>query len=136
MIGEGVLQNPEPLAMIGQHVYPPLEAGQVGIRSGLYMASADEIYITVQGKGGHAAMPHEVNDVVLAASQMIVALQQIVSRNARPIIPSVLSFGKFNKHRINQITDWSTLESKYRITTWTISSKSLTVECISLSLIR
>lgn len=96
MIGEGVLQNPEPLAMIGQHVYPPLEAGQVGVRSGLYMASADEIYITVQGKGGHAAMPHEVNDVVLAASQMIVALQQIVSRNARPIIPSVLSFGKFN----------------------------------------
>lgn len=96
MIEEGVLENPEPETMIGQHVFPSMEVGKVGIRTGLYMASADEIYIKIIGKGGHAAMPQDVTDTVLAASQMVVALQQVVSRNANPAIPSVLSFGKFN----------------------------------------
>ncbi|MBT32865.1 MAG: N-acyl-L-amino acid amidohydrolase [Thalassobius sp.] len=94
MIKEGVLQNPKPAGIIGQHVMPYLPVGTVGFREGMYMASADEIYITVKGKGGHAAMPENLVDPVLIASHIIVALQQVVSRNASPKIPSVLSFGK------------------------------------------
>lgn len=96
MIREGVLQSPVPSYIVGQHVYPELEAGKVGIRSGLYMASADEIYITVRGKGGHGAMPHKAIDTVLAASQLIVSMQQLVARNCPTAIPSVLTFGKMN----------------------------------------
>ena len=94
MIKEGVLQNPKPSAVIGQHVMPLIEAGQVGFRSGKYMASTDEIYVTVHGKGGHGAQPQQNIDPVLITSHIIVALQQIVSRVADPKIPSVLSFGK------------------------------------------
>lgn len=96
MIQEGVLNNPTPHCIIGQHVFPELPAGKVGIRSGLYMASADEIYITVTGKGGHGAMPHQCTDAILSASQLIVAMQQLVARHCPPAIPSVLSFGKIN----------------------------------------
>jgi len=94
MIKEGVLQNPAPDGIIGQHVMPFIDAGKVGFRSGIYMASTDEIYVKVKGKGGHGAMPHLNIDPVLITSHMIVALQQIVSRNANPTMPSVLSFGK------------------------------------------
>ncbi len=94
MIKEGVLQNPAPVHILGQHVMPFLDAGKVGFRAGMYMASADEITMTVRGKGGHAAQPHQNIDTVLIASHIIVALQQIVSRVANPTIPSVLSFGK------------------------------------------
>ena len=94
MIKEGVLKNPEPKAIFGQHVMPFIEAGKVGFRSGMYMASTDEIYVTVKGKGGHAAMPHLNIDPVLIAANIIVSLQQIVSRVANPATPSVLSFGK------------------------------------------
>lgn len=116
MIDEGVLKDPTPIAMIGQHVYPSMEVGKVGIRSGLYMASADEIYITVKGRGGHAAMPQDVSDTVLAASQMIVALQQVVSRNAHPAIPTVLSFGKINTigGATNIIPDEIKIEGTFR----------------------
>jgi amidohydrolase len=94
MIKEGVLKNPTPRAILGQHVMPFIPVGKVGFRKGMYMASADEIYITVVGKGGHAAMPERFVDPVLMASHLIVALQQVVSRTANPRIPSVLSFGK------------------------------------------
>jgi len=94
MIKEGVLENPTPNHIIGQHVMPLLDVGKVGFRSGMYMASADEITMTVRGKGGHAAMPHLNVDTVLITSHILVALQQIVSRVANPTIPSVLSFGK------------------------------------------
>jgi amidohydrolase len=94
MIKAGALQNPAPSKIIGQHVMPWLPVGKIGFKSGLYMASADELYITVKGKGGHGAMPHINIDPVLIASHMIVALQQVVSRMADPKIPSVLSFGK------------------------------------------
>lgn len=97
LIKEGVLQKPpKPSEILGQHVLPELPAGKVGIREGMFMASADEIYMTVTGKGGHAAAPHQVIDPVFITSQIIVALQQVVSRRANPIIPSVLSFGKIN----------------------------------------
>lgn len=94
MIKEGVLKNPEPHGIIGQHVMPLVPVGKVGFRNGMYMASADEIYVTVKGKGGHGAMPEFNIDPVLITSHIIVALQQIVSRVASPKMPSVLSFGK------------------------------------------
>lgn len=94
MIKEGVLENPKPQSIVGQHVMPLIESGKVGFRSGIYMASTDELYVTVTGKGGHGAQPHQNIDPVLIASHIIIALQQIVSRNADPRLPSVLSFGK------------------------------------------
>jgi amidohydrolase len=94
MIKEGVLKNPDVETMIGQHVMPLIDAGKVGFRSGLYMASADEIYITIHGKGGHAAHPHQNIDPVAISAQVITALQQVVSRFAKPSMPSVLSIGK------------------------------------------
>ena len=94
MIKEGVLQNPPVQNIFGQHVMPFIEVGKVGFRKGMYMASADEIYITVKARGGHGATPHLNVDAVLIASHIIVALQQVVSRHADPKVPSVLSFGK------------------------------------------
>lgn len=94
MIQEGVLQNPEPQSIFGQHVMPELETGKVGFRPGKYMASADELFITVHGKGGHAAMPDMNVDPVVITSQLISSLQQIVSRNSPPFTQSVLSIGK------------------------------------------
>ncbi|MDX5477483.1 MAG: M20 family metallopeptidase [Cyclobacteriaceae bacterium] len=94
MIKDKVLENPRPSGIVGQHVMPLIPVGKVGFRKGMYMASADELYITVKGKGGHGAMPETLVDPVLIASHMIVALQQVVSRNASPKIPSVLSFGR------------------------------------------
>jgi amidohydrolase len=94
MIKEGVLENPKPDYIVGQHVMPLIDSGKVGFRSGIYMASTDELYVTVTGKGGHGAQPHQNIDPVLIASHIIIALQQIVSRNADPRLPSVLSFGK------------------------------------------
>ncbi len=94
MIREKVLENPTPKGIIGQHVMPFIPVGKVGFRPGIYMASADELYITVKGKGGHAAMPEFLIDPVLIAAHLIVALQQVVSRAASPKIPSVLSFGR------------------------------------------
>jgi amidohydrolase len=93
MLKEGALNNPDAELIIGQHVYPQLEAGKVGFKKGMYMASADEIYVTVKGKGGHGALPENCIDPILLASHIIVSLQQIVSRNAKPTIPSVLTFG-------------------------------------------
>lgn len=94
MIKDKCLENPKPSGIIGQHVMPHIPAGKVGFRPGMYMASADEIYLTVKGKGGHGAMPETLVDPVLIASHLIIALQQVISRNASPKIPSVLSFGK------------------------------------------
>jgi amidohydrolase len=94
MLREGVFKDRMPDLIIGQHVMPKLQAGKVGFRPGVYMASSDEIYLTVKGTGGHAAMPHQLTDPVLIAAHILVALQQIVSRNANPAVPSVLSFGK------------------------------------------
>ena len=94
MIEAGALENPKPDVIIGQHVFPELEAGKVGFRSGRYMASNDEVTIYVKGRGGHAAMPERFDDTVLASAHILIALQQIVSRKSNPQIPTVLSFGK------------------------------------------
>ena len=94
MIRDKVMENPAPSGIIGQHVMPLIPVGKVGFRPGIYMASADELYITVKGKGGHGAMPETLIDPVLISAHLIVALQQVVSRAASPKIPSVLSFGR------------------------------------------
>ncbi len=91
LIKEGVLENPKPQAIFGLHVHPNLEVGNFSFRGGMVMASADELYITVKSKGGHAAAPQHTNDTVLAAAQLIVNLQQVISRMNDPFNPSVLS---------------------------------------------
>lgn len=94
MIAAGALENPKPEAIFGLHVYPQLPAGTVGFRSGQYMASADEIYITVKGKGGHAALPQQTVDPIAVTAMIITGLQQLVSRKSNPLSPTVLTFGK------------------------------------------
>jgi len=96
MLQEGIFRDGLPDLIIGQHVMPNLESGKVGFRPGVYMASSDEIFLTVKGKGGHAAIPHQIIDPVLIAAHIIVALQQIVSRHANPAVPTVLSFGRID----------------------------------------
>jgi len=91
MIKEGVLENPAPQKIFALHVHPGLQTGKYSFRGGKVMASADEIYITVKARGGHAAAPHFTADAILAASQIVVALQQVVSRRSNPFDPSVLS---------------------------------------------
>src|SRR6185295_46765 len=112
---EGVLKNPDVNHMHGQHVMPQIPAGKVGFRSGLYMASTDELYVKVKGKGGHGAMPNLNIDPVLITSHIIVALQQIVSRIAKPSMPTVLSFGKVIANgATNIIPDEVYLEGTFR----------------------
>ena len=94
MIRDGALTNPQPAGIIGQHVFPLLPVGKIGFREGMYMASCDEIYLRVIGKGGHAAAPDLAIDPILIASHIIIALQQVISRNANPKQPTVLSFGR------------------------------------------
>jgi hippurate hydrolase len=99
MIEEGALDaddaSPSPDAVFGQHVRPDLPVGTIGVRSGMFMASADELFITVHGEGGHAAAPHELAaDPTLVASHIVVALQSVVSRHCPPDVPSVLTIGK------------------------------------------
>jgi hippurate hydrolase len=91
MIKEGVLENPRPQGIFGLHVHPGLDLGKLSFRKGRVMASADELYITIKSKGGHAAAPHLTADTILVASQLIVSLQQVISRNNNPTSPSVLS---------------------------------------------
>jgi len=91
MIRDGVLENPVPQKMIALHVNPALEVGEFSFREGMAMASADEIYISINAKGGHAAAPQYTADPILIASHIIIGLQQIISRNNVPTNPSVLS---------------------------------------------
>lgn len=96
MIKDGVLDNPKPTAIFGLHVHPGLAVGKMSFRDGKVMASADELYITIKGKGGHAASPHLCIDPILIASHLIISLQQLVSRNNNPHNPTVLSITAFN----------------------------------------
>ena len=115
MIKEGALENPKPSSIVGQHVMPDLEVGKVGFRPGQYMASADEVYFTVHGKGGHAALPHYNIDPVLITSHIIVALQQLVSRRCKPVTPCVLSFGNVQAHgSTNIIPDKVEVQGTFR----------------------
>lgn len=96
LIKEGVLENPKPVSILGQHVHPPLEVGKVGMRAGKYMASTDELTLHVYGQGGHGALPQDCVDPIVVSAHLIVALQQVVSRQCDPTLPCVLTFGKIN----------------------------------------
>jgi amidohydrolase len=95
MIRDGVLENPTVERMSALHVFPDMETGNVGFKEGIYMASCDEIYITILGKGGHGATPHQCIDPIMIGANMLQTMQQIVSRKCDPKIPCVLSFGHF-----------------------------------------
>lgn len=95
LIEDGILQHPTVEKIFALHVFPELEAGKIGFKEGLYMASCDEIYVTIHGKGGHGAMPHQCIDPILIGSTIITSIQQVVSRACDPKIPCVLSFGHF-----------------------------------------
>ncbi|MEM7038185.1 MAG: M20 family metallopeptidase, partial [Bacteroidota bacterium] len=115
MIKEGVLENPGVQSIIGQHVMPLIEVGKIGMRSGRYMASADEIYLRIKGKGGHGAQPQACVDPVVITAQVISTLQTVVSRMADPRLPSVLSFGKvIAEGATNVIPNEVYLEGTYR----------------------
>ncbi len=95
MIEAGALKNPPVHELFALHVFPEMEVGKIGFKEGLYMASCDEIHLTIHGKGGHGAMPHQTIDPIMIGAQLLTGLQQIVSRNCDPKIPCVLSFGHF-----------------------------------------
>lgn len=115
MIKDGALKNPTPQGIFGMHVHPGLPIGKLSFRKGRVMASADEIYITVKSKGGHAAAPHLTADTILIASQLIVSLQQIVSRNNNPTSPSVLSICSIQGgHTTNVIPSEVKLKGTFR----------------------
>jgi amidohydrolase len=95
MIEEGVLENPGVEAILAQHVFPELEAGQVGFKSGMYMASSDEVKLFVRGKGGHAAIPAKRDDTVLAAARLILKLEEVLKKKEPKDVPSILAIGRF-----------------------------------------
>ncbi|MCR9172029.1 MAG: M20 family metallopeptidase [bacterium] len=95
MIRDGALENPKVDRIFALHVFPDMETGHVGFKEGLYMASCDEVHLTIIGKGGHGATPHRCIDPIFTGAEIITSLQQIVSRKCDPKIPCVLSFGHF-----------------------------------------
>lgn len=115
MMDDGLFAEVTPNEMYSFHCLPEMDYGRVGMRKGKYMASTDELYWTVKGKGGHGATPHLSVDPILIASHIVVALQQIVSRNASPMMPTTLSFGKFiGSGRTNIIPDEVKMEGIIR----------------------
>ncbi len=115
LIAEGVLENPTPEKIFALHVHPGLETGKLSFRNGMVMASADELYISIKSKGGHAAAPQFTADTILIASQLVVSLQQIVSRNNSPFNPSVLSITSFQGgHTTNVIPSEVKLMGTFR----------------------
>jgi amidohydrolase len=115
MIEAGVLQNPPVKEMYALHVFPEMETGNLGFKEGIYMASCDEIYMTIKGVGGHGAMPHQCVDPIWIGASIVTNLQQIVSRKCDPKIPSVLSFGFFEGlGETNIIPSTVTLKGTFR----------------------
>jgi len=115
LIAQGVLNSPRSTLILGEHINPGMPSGTVGFRPGLMMASADEIQLTIQGRGGHAASPHLTIDPIAVAAQIIVALQQVVSRKANPETPSVLSFGRIiGEGAMNVIPDQVFIAGTFR----------------------
>ncbi|MCK5134328.1 MAG: amidohydrolase [Bacteroidales bacterium] len=115
MLEAGIFDGKLPDMIIAQHVLPDMEAGHVGFKPGIYMASSDEIYITVNGKGGHGALPEHINDPVLMASHILITLQQEINRKSPGGVPTVLSFGKVSAEgAVNVIPNQVNLEGTFR----------------------
>lgn len=115
MIKEGVLNNPNVESIFGQHVFPSLQAGKVGFRKGMYMASTDELYLTVTGKGGHAAMPKDYNNPIFIAGEIIKQLHTFFMEQQRNDVPTVIAFGKFIANgATNVIPEKASIEGTFR----------------------
>jgi len=116
MIKEGLIDHLNSSGIVGQHVHPPLAVGKVGFHPGSYMASADELYVTITGKGGHAALPGNVLDPIAIASQLILDLNELEQNLHEEQNPIVLSIGKFNTvgGATNVIPDQVKLEGTFR----------------------
>lgn len=116
MIKEGLIEKLNSTGIVGQHVHPPLEVGKVGFHSGAYMASADEIYVTVTGRGGHAALPGNVIDPIAVTCELILELNKLEESLNETQNPIVLSIGKFNTvgGATNVIPDQVKLEGTFR----------------------
>lgn len=96
MMDDGVFDEYAPDVLIAQHVWPGLPAGKFGVMSGPIMGNSDRFKIIVKGTGGHASMPHDTVDAIIVGNQIINSLQTIVSRNADPFAPAVVTVGSFH----------------------------------------
>jgi len=115
MLEEGIFEDRLPHMIIAQHILPEMNAGHVGFRPGIYMAANDEIFITVKGKGGHAALRQHIKDPILMASQILLSLQEQIMQRAPVDSPTVLSFGKVLANgATNVIPDEVSLEGTFR----------------------
>ena len=115
MIEADVLTNPDVNAIIGLHLWNNLPLGTIGVRSGALMAAVELFRLTLQGKGGHGAMPHQTVDSIVLGSQIVGALQTIVSRNVNPIDAAVVTIGEFHAGTAkNVIADTATLSGTVR----------------------
>ncbi|WP_052255921.1 M20 family metallopeptidase [Salinicoccus sp. YB14-2] len=95
MMDEGVFEGREPDVLIAQHVWPSIPVGKFGIMPGPIMGNSDRFKLVIKGSGGHASMPHDTVDAIIVGTQVINALQTIISRNSDPYEPSVVTVGKF-----------------------------------------
>ncbi len=115
MIEDGVLSGPPVDAAFMLHVRPELEAGQVSYGAGPILAGADAFSITVEGRGGHAARPHQAVDPVVVGAQIVNAIQTLVAREVDPTVPAVVTLGSFNAgNRSNVIADRAVLKGTIR----------------------
>lgn len=139
LIKNGVLNNPKVDAIFGQHILPGKPAGMVGFYPGVMMASQDELYITIKGKSGHGAKPQTTIDPIVAASEFILALQTIVSRNTDPYDPIVITIGKISGGTVNNVIPDEvqlagtirTLNSKLRKSSIKLIEKKLKGICVA-----
>ena len=137
MIKEGVLKNPNVNVAIAQHVHPSMEVGKVGFRSGMYMASTDEIYLTITGKGGHAAMPADYNNPLLIASEVLLELKKKFPNDGKSQIPTVLAFGKIEGAGATNVIPecvkiegtFRTMDEKWRTEAHDIITKTIMEVC-------
>lgn len=124
LIKEGVLENPSPAAIFAQHVFPSLETGKAGFAAGNYMAACDEIYLTVKGKGGHAALPKTTVNPILITSDILLKLQDTFMNNLNNTSPLVLAFGKITAGgATNIIPNEVVLEGTFRTMDETIRTE-------------
>jgi amidohydrolase len=115
LIKQNILKHNPIKGIYALHVFPEMEAGKVGFRSGLYMASCDEIHIKVNGKGGHAAMPHQCKDPIIAGTLLMQTAHAQLYKSCDPKIPMVLSFGHFEAiGATNVIPSTATIKGTFR----------------------
>lgn len=115
MMDDGVFDEYVPDVIFGQHVWPDLPVGQIGVRAKEMMGATDRFKVVINGSGGHASMPHQTNDAIIAANHVVTMLQTIVSRNVNPIDAAVVTVGRIEGgYRYNVIADTVTLEGSIR----------------------